>query len=225
MSFMKTSTTLLAIAVLFIQSQPTSGQGIKNGDFEIPGVAAEPFANWTTFPVFAQPTDDGGAARLTTVDLLDDVQLEQTFVLPPDIILLSFELEFLTESGGTTNPLAANDSFQATLYDTNFDPINPIDLLLPAYYSIDSSGFEDGAPGVSVEILGTDLRRISIDLSSLPPQEVTLEFLLLGDNDGNATIARIDNVVTIVPEPNSLAVFGVLGIGLSTQRRRRRAAA
>jgi hypothetical protein len=221
MKLFKTTVVLIALAVLAFESPHALGQGTENGDFETPGVAPEPFESWTTFPVFTAPVDDGGAALLTTLDLLDDVQLEQTFTLPPDAILLSFELEFMTSDGGTTEPLAANDSFQVTLFDALFDPINPIDPLLPAYYSMDSSGFEDSAPGVTVEILGTDLRRIKLDLSSLPQQEVTLEFLLLGDNDGMSTIVRIDNVSTVVPEPSSLAVVGVLGVGLFARRRTR----
>ena len=129
---------MFLLAIVVVPTPNVQAGKIENGDFQIPGANPEPFASWSTLPVFDRPTNAGGVAEFATVNLLEDIQLEQTFDLTNDKLLLTIELELSSSPGGTTNPIAADDSFQITLYDAAFDPINPIGPLLPAYYSIDA---------------------------------------------------------------------------------------
>ncbi|TWU28999.1 hypothetical protein [Novipirellula artificiosorum] len=227
---------LIAIAVLACMA-PTASAGLMNGDFS--DATGSPFAAWTTDPFFnAAPTDGGGFARFQVTDFLidpsdlssplDEVQLQQTFVVPNDATTLSFEFLFSSAAGGSSDPFAAFDAFQATLYDSLFDPINPIDPFLPGFYSFDSSGFEDKAAGVTVENLPGGMRRVSLDISSLGLQEVTIDFQLLGDDDELISTVDLDNVIVsqesgVVPEPISIAIWAVTGVAaLPFCRRRRR---
>lgn len=219
MTLLKPTWIPIAFAVFLFAIPVIHAQGIDNGDFEIAGLAPEPFESWTTFPVFSRPTDDDGAASFSAGGLVDDQQLQQAFFLPENAVVLMFELSFTSTPGGTTATLAANDSFQAALFNSSGDPVNSIGPFQPAFYALDSSGFEAAAAGTTIDLLATELVRISLDVSSIPAQELTLEFLILGDDDGLISVARVDNVVVFVPEPSTAGVLALLVVGTFIRRR------
>jgi hypothetical protein len=203
----------------------TSGAPLANGDFSIPGVPPDPFAVWTTaFGAF--PTNGGGFALFSESPTFAQTELEQTFSLLPGSGPLAFEFLLSTTPNGT--PGIPPDSFQATLYDSSLNPFpNPADPLLPAFYSIDATGQEFfDAAFVSVTTLANGGKRVTLDVSALPPQDVLLEFILNGGDDGRTTTASLDNVsVNAVPEPRHVLPFLATAFGWLAARRPRRDAA
>ncbi len=121
-------------------------------------------------------------------------------------------------------------SFQATLFDTAFNPVlfagDP--LLFPAFFSVDNDGTEFfNSATVSIEDVGGGTRRVTLDVSELAPQVLMLEFLALGSDDGLQITIRVDNVELptssrpgIVPEPASLLIVQLFAlVGALTTRR------
>jgi hypothetical protein len=196
---------------------------LSNGDFSLPGVSPDPFAAWTTF-FGAYPTDGGGFALFSESTDFAQTELEQTFFLPAGSTQLSFEFLLSTEGQGAAN--VPPDSFQATLYDPSFDPFpTPADPLFPAFFSVDATGqqFYDSS-FVTVAALGNGWTRVTLDITSLPSQDVLLEFLLNGGDDGRTTTASLDNVAvtSAVPEPRHALPFLATGLGWLAMRRPRR---
>lgn len=216
--------------VLLIALITTSARGdVLNGDFsdlETPADATQdPFAGWTVDPALgAPPTNDGGAASFV-IDGQVAIQLQQMFLLPPEAMTLSFDLEISTD--GVLVPAGTPDSFQASLFATN-----PLQALLPARSSIGPAFLQVDAPDVITSkidnpILTTfgDVTRVDLDVSSVAGQEVLLEFLLTdnpSNSDGLVTTVRIDNVtLSAVPEPSFFGLLASVAIVTMTKRRRR----
>jgi hypothetical protein len=204
--------SMLIVAVSNVWSL-TATAGIINGDFSTTGTAPDPFAAWETFSSLGDPPADGGGfARFTAGDNLEDQQLEQYFTLPSLAATLSFEFRLATSPGGTSTGGVPPDSFQATLYDSAFVALFPSDVGFFSFFSVDNDGTAYFDPTfVSVVQLGNDWNRVSLDVSSLSSQDLLIEFLALGSDDGLLTTIDVDNVaLTVIPEPASIAIWGVL---------------
>jgi len=205
--------------VIFLTSGNSQAGMILNGNFSTAGVSPEPYADWTTDnSSFDRPTDGGGYASFADAGFYGSSQLAQTFTLLPSALNLSFEFRLSTVTDSSTGMIP--DSFQATLFDgllnTFFpsDPMNP--SLFPAFYSIDNDGMTESYDSnfVTSLDLGGGYRRVTLDVSSLSPQSLTLDFLLNGLPDGLSTTVDLDNVTyelsdaTAVPEPASIILWG-----------------
>jgi hypothetical protein len=177
------------------------------------------------------PTDGGGFAQLEVEGLASDLlidaqQLQQTFSLSASAAKLSFEFSLTTS--GTLAPSGTPDSFQVALLDSSGVPL--LSTTGP-FYSIDNDGtpFLDSGK-VDVTDLAGGVRRVQLDVSGIPAQDVTIFFLLTADpfgrHDGLTTTVALDNVVldsAAVPEPSSLAIMmvGVAIGGIAVGRSRR----
>ena len=121
------------------------------------------------------------------------------------------------------------DSFQATLFDNSAIPVELFPSNAPlftAFYSIDNDGITElfDTNFVTSLDIGGGFRRITLDVSSLGPQTLVLDFLLNGNGDGLDTHVLLDNVaisnVGVVPEPASILVWTVLsGIAFRGQHK------
>jgi hypothetical protein len=206
---------VVALVVWLMVSQVGRCDPLGNGDFSEAGSPPEPFARWTTELTLGDPPSDGGGFALFAVsDLPDAEQLEQTFSLPAGASRLSFELQLEVE--GNDPGGAIRDSFQVTLYGAGFTPLLPFNEFSPAFYSVENDGSALFDPAfVTVSALDGGFKRVELDISTLPPQDVLLELLLIGGEDGRQTTVVVDNVeVTMVPEPSGLALGICLAGGL-----------
>jgi hypothetical protein len=209
-----------ALVLALVPSGKDASAGVLvNGDFSTPGTPPEAFAGWTTtLADFGRPTDGGGFALFAETGPLGS-QLEQGFLLPEEALRLSFEFTISTETAGAaTSPVP--DSFQATLFDASGSPLLSAGDpgLFPAFYSIDNVGatpqFFDSR-FVSVADLGGGLRRVILDVSTVPSGAVVLDFTLNGGADGRSTAVALDNVVletAAVPEPSTV-ISALIGVG------------
>jgi len=209
--------------------------GVMNGGFTSPGVSPDPFSDWTTdTSLFDRPADGGGFAQFDSIEDSDpnlsipSIQLAQSFSLDSGSLRLSFELNIsaVTSTGTLVGPV--RDSFQATLFDSSAIPVelfpsNP--PLFTAFYSIDNDGLIElfDSNFVTSLDIGGGFRRITLDVSSLSPQTLVLDFLLNGNGDGFNTRVLLDNVaisnVGAVPEPAGILVWTViLGIAFCVRR-------
>jgi hypothetical protein len=210
---------LIGLAAFFAPSEQAFADLLMNGDFSQPGTPPDPFAFWTT--TFGDyPTNGGGFAVFTESQTSASVELEQTFTIPAGVTGLSFD--FKIASPLTTASSA--DSFQATLFDSALNPFpTPADPNFPAFFSVDLAAPVPGqeffsSSYVSVASLADGWREVTLfNLTRLPlPQDVTLEFLLNGTDNGQTSIVQLDNVQTLgpqsaVPEPSSLFVAVLAG--------------
>ncbi len=218
---------ILISATLFVCQSATAG--VMNGDFS--DTSGSPFAHWTTLYGNA-PVDGGGIAMFDVIDFFDESQLEQTFTLLTPANALSFEFNLSSVPGGSLDVFGL-DVFQVTLFDAFGDVLFPISSGVfgdPRFYGFDSSGNEFKSSQATVEnfAIGAEVwKRVSLDISSLVSQQLTLEFLLLGDDDSRSTTVLLDNVVVsqataAVPEPATIAIWAFLGtatLGLGRKRK------
>lgn len=226
---MKPFLTPLLLSLLFAAQ---ASAGILNGDFSVAGTSPEPFADWTTevdsatgILNFDRPTDGGGSALFKDIGTVGSSQISQSFSLPSGSLRLSFEFRIRTNP--PPPPGSVPDSFQATLFDSGgLTGLLPSDSGFSAFYTIDSEGTEffDSHYVTSLP-LGGDIRRITLDLSSLAPQSLFIDFLLNGAANGISTQVELDNVVlaqnSTVPEPASFLIWSAsLGIAGVWHRRR-----
>lgn len=210
--------------------------GILNGSFSNPGVSPDPFSYWATnTSLFDRPTDGGGFAQFDTIEpsdpnlLIPSIHLAQSFSLDSGSRKLSFELNISAVTSATNLVGPVRDSFQATLFDNSVVPVelfpsNP--PLFTAFYSIDNDGFTElfDSNFVTSLDIGGGFKRITLDVSSLSPQTLVLDFLLNGNGDGLDTRVLLDNVVIsnigAVPEPTSILVWSAIsGIAFCVRRR------
>lgn len=77
-----------------------------------------------------------------------------------------------------------------------------------------------------MENLAGGVKRVSLNVSALGGHEVTIDFALLGDDDGLESTLDLDNIVVaqsnVVPEPTSLAIWILVGAATLPCRRHRR---
>ena len=126
---------------------------------------------------------------------------------------------------GVSDPAGTPDSFQAILLDSSGIPLLP--LTAGPFYAIDNDGTDFFDPTqVTVSILGSGATRVSLDVSSLASQEMTVFFLLtadpVGHHDGLTTTVSLDNVAindSQIPEPNSIAIMLMCVAGAIRLRR------
>lgn len=205
--------------------------GIVNGDF----AAAKPLADFTvTLNIVGEPTD-------AFAQFSDSGALEQTFDIPNAPSTLSFDFAFSTTSSATSPP-SLPDSFSVSVLTANnldfldilvvdivqealTDPSEGLPGVTPIDASLDTSFFIFGFVGLKN---GTDFSgRVSLLLPSNVLGEKATIFFDLFDFDGFETIAAVDNITLtsspIVPEPASLAIWGVILGGTLMRRRRRQA--
>jgi hypothetical protein len=222
---------VVLLACVVVGSGPASAGVIANGDFATKGMLPPPFTDWKTDLGFNAPTDGGQVARFEITNFDDPfVQLFQTFTLMSRDERLTFDFLFSMASGGNMSGSAGqmiDDSFQATLYDSMDMPVNPVNALLPAFFAKDAVGREfKPTQGVTVSPPDTaGWRRVTLDVASLNPGDYTIEFFVLGGNDGKMIMVDVDNVAlgrdtAVIPEPASLAIWGILGAGAVLRRRR-----
>ncbi len=188
---------------------------IQNGDFSVAGLI-DPFAEWTTDDLFFdRPTDGGGFALFADRGATGSSQLAQAFGFSNTGLSLSFEYKISRIFGGSTG--GPSDSFQATLFDSLSTELFPSNApLFTSFYSVDNDGateFFDPLFVTSTDI-GGGFKRITLDLSSLTAQYLSIDFLLNGSDDGFFTQVSLDNVVLnqmAVPEPISMLVWAAWG--------------
>ena len=211
----------LASLILLLLLAAKLNAGIINGDFSIAGVSPDPFANWTTDVSFFEPPSGTGFAQFDTDDInFQSIHLAQTFSLDAGSTTLSFEFKitFAIPTGGVP------DSFQVTLFDNSITPVELFPENPPtftSFYRIDNDGvseFFDSNFVMSDFDALSGVRTIKLNISTLTPQILTLDFLLNGSVDGQSTQVQLDNVMilsspTVVPEPTSLLVWSAC-IGL-----------
>ena len=197
---------------------------LLNGDFSVAGTPPNPFADWTTSFGDA-PTNGGGFAVFAESGTSSLIQLEQAFTLPNGALTLSFEFSLTSVAAGSGG--GPPDSFQATLYDASFNPFpTPTDPLLPGFFSMDNTGQAFfNSSFVSVAALSGGWERVTLDLSTLAPQDVDIEFILNENPDGQTSTALLDNVVLTaagaVPEPRSLLLLATGFCGIFAIKRLR----
>lgn len=215
----------LAVALLFAASGPASrAEYIVNGNFSN-DFSSDPVENdWHTDSEF------GSAPRWKEgyVEFAEGNQLQQLFDLPANASFLSFEYKLIQTGDGVSDKTP--DSFQATLYNDQFDPL----LGFPTgFFTVDHVGSYFDPNYVTVEAANDSWQRVTLNLASLAPMDgLLLEFLvnplpLDPSADGRTTTALVDNVVSsVIPEPTLGAAF--IGMCLTalairaTRRTRRR---
>ncbi len=222
------------LVVLYFAAELNAG--LMNGSFTSSGVNPDPFADWTTdTSIFDRPTDGGGFALLESIEQVDpnlpvpSIHVAQSFSLDSGSSRLSFELHISATISASALNGSVHDSFQATLFDNSAIPVElfPSDSpLFTAFYSIDNDGSTEifDANFVTSLDIGGGFKRITLDVSSLSPQSLVLDFLLNGNRDGLDTRVLLDAVsisdVGIVPEPGSILVWTVIaGITCCVRRR------
>lgn len=162
----------IVLSLLAILAAPVGngyGASLLNGDFSLAGTPPDPFANWTTSFGDA-PTNGGGFAVFAESGNSSLIQLEQAFTLPNGARTLSFEFSLTSVAGGTSG--GPPDSFQATLYDKNFNPF-PTSTAppFPAFFSQDNTGQQFFKSNfVSITALSGGRQRVTLDLSTLSPE-------------------------------------------------------
>jgi len=207
---------------------------IANGDFETPDVAPDPFSDWMTASGMNVPEDPGGIARFLAGDDVDGLmQLFQMFNPTPGSTQLMFEYR-LMQADGVAGGGNFADSFTAFLFDPSFDPVRPVDPGLSGFFKVEPTstgdGFKETTPngGVTTNSLGNGWRKVSLSLPPISTGQYTIGFLMRSDADQRITTVDVDNVmvspgVAAIPEPASLVIWGLLGLGaLPVIRRRRR---
>lgn len=218
----------LLVVISWVAS--ASAGGIVNGEFTDEGTPPNPFEGWTTFGSYDPPTNGGGFARF--VETGWGPQLEQEFELPAFASTLSFEFWFETIVRCSNGNLLS-DSFQVTLWDSAGDPLLSRDPFFPGFYSIDTNPVSEFYDPLLVSVDEAGGRRlVTLDVSSLSPQTVILDFTLNSGINKIKTIVNLDNVKLttnappeVVPEPCSLAIWGLMAgvlVGTGGVRRNRR---
>ena len=222
------------LVFLFLAADLTAG--VMNGNFTSAGVSPNPFSDWTTdTSLFDRPTDGGGFAQFDSIEpsdpnlLISSIHLAQSFSLDSGSQRLSFELNISSVTSASMFVGPVRDSFQAIIFDNSAIPVelfpsNP--PLFTAFYSIDNDGSTElfDSNFVTSLDIGGGVRRITLDVSSLSPQTLVLDFLLSGNGDGLDTRVQLDNVaisnVAVVPEPANILVWTVTsGIAFCVRKR------
>ncbi len=213
---------LVAVCAQLAVGAPFARAGfIQNGNFSDPLAPA-----WTT-EFGAAPTVSGGVVTFAESSTFAQVQLQQVFTLPTDATSISFEY-LLTSTGGEPNVGDPPDSFQATLWNSDFsgsyaptDPNDPLDF--PAFFSVDRTGQQFTGPyspsPVSTMTLADGWTLVTLDVTGDLAQQndPVLEFILNGGDDGYTTTAYLRNVqgneaaAAPTPEPASLLLFAGAG--------------
>lgn len=198
--------------LLLWASALAGANGITNGDF------SDGLNGWTV--TSGTVTDGGGHALLAENAAVLLSSLEQQFVMPEGISKLAFYYEMVSavDPGELTGGPA--DAFIASLLDAG--TLLPI-LSTPGYpdfFYLADTGFMDFDPAIVTVSGGL----VTLDLTSvmalIQGTQVILAFDLLGFYDGAATQVRVDNVA-LIPEPATLTLLALGGLGLLHRRRRR----
>ena len=124
------------------------------------------------------------------------------------------------------------DAFQATLFDAagtmGFFSFLGDPVIFPAFYQLESDGTPSFDPAfVTSTDLGGGVRRVTLDVSSLPPQDLIIDFFALGDDDGLTTTFTVDNVVknqaaNVIPAPASAGIWRLVSLAAFLVSRPRR---
>jgi hypothetical protein len=196
---------LLSVGVLVLSlSAQGSASVVVNGDF------SSGLTGWTS----TGPVSDGGGFAVLFDDLSSfQATLEQQIVIPAGAQSLKFTYNLgYTPDGTSGSPLP--DAFTASLLDLFNNPILSTTGFTDYFYH-DLDGIIDYDPSIVSKSAGT----VTLDLSSVPGgTTVRIVFDLYTGDDGRTTQANVDDVVvdagsSTVPEPASVVVWLVLGIG------------
>jgi hypothetical protein len=200
MNTRRTSCPALLVAwCLLAVCRPAAGQGIVNGDF------SDGLNGWSVTESGGSATPGsvsaaGGQAQLVEGDSFL-VTLSQSFVVPQDLIELSFTLSM--QPGLDPSASFIPDAFEASLLDLQ-------GRSAVAAWSATATSFlnlqEDGAVnlGAGASFDGTSVR---LDVSGLTPgTAVTLAFSLVGGDGDSGSGVRVDNVAAaLAPTPTPTA--------------------
>ncbi len=212
---MKQLTGILTILLLVVVCASAQAGTVLNGTFGTAGIPPDPFANWDTDTAnFDRPSDGGAVALFSESGPVGSSQLAQTFVLPSGAQSLSFEYRLTSVAGGPTGS-PVSDSFQATLFDSAFTELFPSNPpLFTAFFSVDNSNMQFTTPVfVSTQSIANGFERVTLDLSTLALESLTIDFLLNGAADGVSTQIELDNVsLATVPEPTSTLCLTTWGL-------------
>lgn len=196
--------------LLFLFLATELNAGVINGGYSSAGISPDPFSDWTTdTSLFDRPTDGGGFAQFDSIESSDlnlsipSIHLAQPFSLDSGSLRLSFELNISAVISARALDVSVPDSFQATLFDNSAIPVELFPSNAPlftAFYSIDNDGITElfDTNFVTSLDIGGGFRRITLDVSSLSPQTLVLDFLLNGNGDGLDTHVLLDNDFSFV---------------------------
>lgn len=195
-------------------NQPLSTGWTTGGDVSIlPDAGGDPFA------LFGENTAAGQSSLL------------QVVMLGPTDNLLAFD--YFLQTQGTFSGGALRDAFAVRLLDPNtFQPLLATPTRTDAFYHEvpDPDTLSDSQQIIIFDsslVTRTLLtanpnrpgwRHVAVDIAALTGQSVLLEFDLLRANNGQSTLAALDNIS--VPEPTTLLL---LAAASCAARRRRRA--
>lgn len=220
--------------VLLSANQAFAGP-IVNGDFSDP---TDLFGYDVTGTVVSEPTGEFGQLATDGAFLRT---LEQTFTIPSDSSILSFDFEFSTELGASGFFVDSFAGSSLTTIDGDFLDILVVDAFGAIPDPSDGIEFLTGAlpidvdydptitiPGFTPFPGGTTISgRVSLLLpSDVLGEEATLYFDLFDEFDGAASRVAIDNIsiqpnTTAVPEPSSFLLLTIGGGVLIVGARRR----
>lgn len=191
-------------------------------------VAVDPGQNWIGFMnVFNLPADGGGyvfGSPWGTADLRGSFT-GNTLTLSPNINTYNASDPFWVKPNGDGNKTmdasfyVENDSLAGL--SVNFVGNVIANSLVSPYTSV--AFIKDFAPdyssstSVTVPLVGGAF--FSISLATTPGHHIQYGFETIGPNANPATVNALGSV-SVIPEPTSLALFGLLGVGALVFRRR-----
>lgn len=213
---------LTTVAVFVCLIVPNSSASILNGDFQngllSPWQIQEDFAGESTSVLakceeispnqFVGTLTTGYNTRGIYVVSL----LQQNLTIPGDALELVFDYQLIDRGADTSN---GNSSFVDQLSVSLLSDKGDVDPILSA----DKKGETLASKVIEKVALGNGYFRVKTDVAALAgSMNTSIIFDLYDEDDGRLTMAHIDNVAFIIPEPVSIATFIVGSVLLCRKR-------